>query len=128
MFCLLCGIYYFRSSWQLRDYDRGLPTLNAMERYRAEATEHFSVHGENEDDVETYFKSVILSYYIEGATINSENNDKRGANLTSLISYVTLTMILSIFSFIPFFIHQQELNQHEQSKAATSTSTTNAIR
>lgn len=31
VFCLLCGAYYFRSSWQLRDFDRGLPTLSELE-------------------------------------------------------------------------------------------------
>lgn len=123
---LLCGVYYFKSSWQLRDYDKGLPTLNALEGYRADATAHFSVHGENEDDAEIYFKAVILNYYIEGATVNTENNDKRGKNLTSLASYVTLTMILSVFSFVPFFVHQQELTHNEQSKTTTTPAAANA--
>ena len=38
IFCLLCGAYYFRSSWQLRDFDRGLPTLAELEKYRADVT------------------------------------------------------------------------------------------
>ncbi|MDU8616903.1 hypothetical protein RYA95_28390 [Pseudomonas syringae pv. actinidiae] len=71
MFCLLCGAYYFRSSWQLRDFDRGLPTLTDLERYRADAAAHFAVHGENQDDAEIYYKTIILSYYIEGATVNT---------------------------------------------------------
>lgn len=128
VFCLLCGAYYFRSSWQLRNFDRGLPTLSELERYRADATAHFAIHGENDDDAETYFKTIILSYYIEGATVNTVNNDKRGAKLVSLANYVTLTMILSVLSFVPFYTHQQELNQHEQSKAATSTTPSNALR
>jgi len=128
VFCLLCGAYYFRSSWQLRDFDRGLPTLTELEKYRAQATAHFAIHGENDDDAETYFKSIILNYYIEGATVNTVNNDKRGSKLVSLANFVTLTMTLSVLSFIPFYTHQQELNQHEQSKAATSTSTSNAVR
>ncbi|AQT97470.1 hypothetical protein B1R45_17280 [Pseudomonas azotoformans] len=128
VFCLLCGAYYFRSSWQLRDFDRGLPTLSELERYRADATAHFAVHGENDDDAETYFKTIILSYYIEGATVNTVNNDKRGAKLVSLANYVTLTMILSVLSFVPFYTHQQELNQHEQSKAASATAPSNALR
>ena len=81
MFCLLCGAYYFRSSWQLRDFDRGLPTLTDLERYRADAVAHFAVHGENQDDAEIYYKTIILSYYIEGATVNTVNNDKRGSLL-----------------------------------------------
>ncbi|OZY32383.1 hypothetical protein CJF36_12150 [Pseudomonas lundensis] len=128
VFCLLCGAYYFRSSWQLRDFDRGLPTLSELERYRADATAHFAVHGENDDDAETYFKTIILSYYIEGATVNTVNNDKRGAKLVSLSNYVTLTMILSVLSFIPFYTHQQELTQHEQSKTASATAPSNALR
>ena len=128
VFCLLCGAYYFRSSWQLRDFDRGLPTLCELERYRADATAHFAVHGENDDDAETYFKTIILSYYIEGATVNTVNNDKRGAKLVSLSNYVTLTMILSVLSFIPFYTHQQELTQHEQSKTASATAPSNALR
>lgn len=127
VFCLLCGAYYFRSSWQLRDFDRGLPTLKELENYRSQAITHFAVHGENDDDADTYFKSVILNYYIEGATINTENNDKRGSKLVSLANYVTLTMTLSVLSFIPFYTHQQDLNQHEQSKAAAAT-TSNALR
>ncbi|KAE9642629.1 hypothetical protein EJA70_18185 [Pseudomonas sp. PB103] len=128
VFCLLCGAYYFRSSWQLRDFDRGLPTLSELEMYRADATAHFAVHGENDDDAETYFKTIILSYYIEGATVNTVNNDKRGAKLVSLANYVTLTMILSVLSFVPFYTHQRELNQHEQSKTASATAPPNALR
>lgn len=60
-FCVLCGAFYFRSSWQLRDFDRGLPTSTDLENYRVEATSHFAVHGENSDDAETYFKAIILS-------------------------------------------------------------------
>ena len=128
LICLLRGAYYFWISWQLPDFDKGLPTLIAMEAYRADATAHFAIHGENTDDAETYFKSVILNYYIEGASVNTENNDQRGANLTSLASNVTLTMILSVFSFIPFYIHQQEPSPNEQPKAATASTTTNEIR
>ncbi|EGH74116.1 hypothetical protein PSYAR_26549 [Pseudomonas syringae pv. aceris str. M302273] len=127
MFCLLCGAYYFRSSWQLRDFDRGLPTLTDLERYRADAAAHFAVHGENQDDAEIYYKTIILSYYIEGATVNTVNNDKRGSLLVSLANCVTLTMILSVLSFIPFYTHQQELNQYEQPKAATATATSDAF-
>lgn len=128
VFCLLCGAYYFRSSWQLRDFDRGLPTLSELEAYRATTIAHFAVHGENDDDVEIYFKSIILNYYIEGATVNTVNNDKRGSKLVSLANYVTLTMILSVVSFVPFYTHQQELNQHEQSKTSTATAASNALR
>ncbi|WP_256574592.1 hypothetical protein [Pseudomonas sp. B15(2017)] len=128
VFCLLCGIYYFRSSWQIRDFDRGLPTLTELENYHAEATAHFAVHGENQDDAETYFKTIILNYYIEGATVNTLNNDKRGSKLVSLANSVTLTMIFSVLSFVPFYTHQQELNQHEQSKASTTSSTSDALR
>jgi hypothetical protein len=128
VFCLLFGAYYFRSSWQLRDFDRGLPTLIELEKYRSDATAHFAVHGENEDDAETYFRTIILSYYIEGATVNTVNNDKRGSKLVSLANSVTLTMIFSVLSFVPFYSHQQELNQHEQSKASTTSATTNALR
>jgi hypothetical protein len=128
VFCLLCGAYYFRSSWQLRDFDRGLPTLTDLERYRNDATAHFAVHGENPDDAATYYKTIILSYYVEGATVNAVNNDKRGSKLVSLANSVTLTMVLSVLSFVPFYTHQQELNQHEQSKAATAAATSNALR
>ncbi len=69
LMCMLRGAYYFWISWQLPDFDRGLPTLNDMEKYRADATAHFAIHGENDDDAENYFKSVVLSYYIEGASV-----------------------------------------------------------
>lgn len=128
VFCLLCGAYYFRSSWQLRDFDRGLPTLTELERYRVEATAHFAIHGENQDDAETYFKMIILSYYIEGSTVNTVNNDKRGSKLVSLANSVTLTMIFSVLSFVPFYTHQQELNHHEQSKASAPPAPSNALR
>ncbi|KOG04911.1 Uncharacterized protein ABJ98_2047 [Pseudomonas syringae pv. aceris] len=36
-------------------------------------------------------------------------------------------MILSVLSFIPFYTHQQELNQYEQPKAATATATSDAF-
>lgn len=128
VFSLLCGAYYFRSSWQLRDFDKGLPTLTDLERYRAEAEKHFAVYGENDDDAETYFKAIVLNYYIEGATVNTVNNDKRGAKLVSLANYVTLTIIFSVLSFVPFYTHQQELIKHERSETPTASTAANALR
>lgn len=124
---LVVGSWYFWSSWQLRAFDKGLPTLLELEDYRGKAEAHFSVYGENEDDAETYFKSVILGYYIEGATTNTKNNDKRTGYLASLASYVTLTIVLAVFSFLPFYLHQQEVKSHEQSEAAPATSTAHAL-
>ncbi|KTC23872.1 hypothetical protein AO392_00315 [Pseudomonas putida] len=127
MISLGCGAFYFWSSWQLREYDKGFPTLAELERYRAEAASHFALYGENPDDAETYFKSVILSYYVEGATTNTVNNDKRTAYLARLASYVTLTILLAVLSFLPFYIHQQEISAHEQSETATTTAAANAL-
>lgn len=126
---LLLGARYFWSSWQLKDYDKGLPTLAELDRYRIEAEKHFKQYGENPDDAETYFRSVIQNYYIEGSTTNTANNDKRATLLGSLASYVTLTIILALCSFLPFYIHHHpEANAHEQSETTTATTTTDEIR
>jgi hypothetical protein len=125
---LLCGARYFWSSWQLKDYDKGLPTLTELERYREASNNHFKIYGENVDDGDTYFRSVIQNYYIEGAATNTANNDKRAGYLGSLASYVTLTIILALCSFLPFYIHHHtEVIPNEQSETTTATAATNEI-
>jgi hypothetical protein len=126
---LLCGAKYFWSSWQLKDYDKGLPTLIELERYRETSNAHFKVHGVNLDDGDTYFRSVIQNYYIEGATTNTANNDKRAGYLGSLASYVTLTIVLALCSFLPFYLHHHpEATSHERTEAATSAATSDEVR
>lgn len=125
---LLCGARYFWSSWQLKDYDKGLPTLAELERYRTESDKYFADYGENPDDADTYFRSIIQSYYIEGSTTNTANNDKRTAYLGSLATYVTLTIILALCSFLPFYVHHHpEASSNEQSKTTTATAAANEI-
>ncbi|AHC32933.1 MULTISPECIES: hypothetical protein [unclassified Pseudomonas] len=126
---LLCGARYFWSSWQLKDYDKGLPTLIELEKYRESSNLHFKTYGKNPDDGDTYFRLVIQNYYIEGAATNTANNDKRTEYLGSLASYVTLTIILALCSFLPFYIHHHpEVSPNERSETtATATAATNEI-
>ncbi|PMY04252.1 hypothetical protein C1Y18_23580, partial [Pseudomonas sp. MPR-R5A] len=117
MLLLLCGARYFWSSWQLKDYDKGLPTLIELEKYRESSNLHFKTYGKNPDDGDTYFRLVIQNYYIEGAATNTANNDKRTEYLGSLASYVTLTIILALCSFLPFYIHHHpEVSPNERSE------------
>ncbi|WLH44303.1 hypothetical protein [Pseudomonas beijingensis] len=124
---LLLGALYFRAAWTLRDSDRGLPTLIDLETHRRSFSDDFEKYWDTPEEAEKHFKSLVINYYIEGATVNTENNDKRGVYLRSLANYVTAALFLSILSFLPFYVHQQEQAKNDPETATTATST-NALR
>lgn len=124
---LFLGGWYFRAAWTLRDSDRGLPTLIDLETHRRSFSDDFEKYWDTPEEAEKHFKSLVLNYYIEGATVNTENNDKRGACLRSLANYVTAALFLSVLSFLPFYVHQQEQTQNDP-KTTTAATATNALR
>lgn len=126
-FTLLIGASYFRAAWSLRDSDRGLPTLMELEMHRRSFSDDYEKYWDTRAEADAHFKSLVLNYFIEGATVNTENNDKRGIYLRSLANYVTVALFLSVLSFIPFYVHQQEQATND-SKAATATATSDALR
>ncbi|PMY76798.1 hypothetical protein C1X72_31775, partial [Pseudomonas sp. FW306-2-2C-D06B] len=123
---LLIGALYFRAAWSLRDSDRGLPTLMDLETHRLSLRSDYEKYWETPEEADAHFKTVLLNYFIEGATVNAENNDKRGIYLRSLTNYVTSALFVSVLSFLPFYIHQQEQTINDP-KATTATSTPDAL-
>lgn len=124
---LLIGALYFRAAWSLRDSDRGLPTLMELETHRRSFSDDYEKYWDTPEEADTHFKNLVLNYFIEGATVNTENNDKRGIYLRSLSNYVATALLLSVLSFFPFYIHQQEHAKNDP-KTATATTTTDALR
>ncbi|CAI8991035.1 DUF2207 domain-containing protein [Pseudomonas sp. IT-P44] len=124
---LVIGVMYFRATWTLRDSDRGLPTLVDLETHRRSFSDDFEKYWDSKEEADKHFKSLVLNYYIEGATVNTENNDKRGEYLRSLANYVTLALVLAVLSFFPFYIHHQE-QLIDDPKAATTSATADALR
>lgn len=123
---LLIGALYFRAAWSLRDSDRGLPTLMELETHRRSFRDDYEKYWDTPEEADAHFKSLVLNYFIEGATVNTENNDKRGIYLRSLANYVTAALFVSVLSFLPFYIHQQEQASND-SKTTTATSTADAL-
>jgi hypothetical protein len=124
---LLIGALYFRAAWTLRDSDRGLPTLIDLETHRRSFRDNYEQYWDTPEEADAHFKNVVLDYFIEGATKNTENNDKRGTYLRSLANYVTAALFASVLSFLPFYVHQQEQANNDP-KAATATATADALR
>lgn len=124
---LLIGALYFRAAWSLRDSDRGLPTLMELETHRRSFRDDYEKYWDTPEEADAHFKSLVLNYFIEGATVNTENNDKRGIYLRSLANYVTAALFVSVLSFLPFYVHQQEQARNDP-KATTATSTADALR
>ncbi|QXH54121.1 hypothetical protein KSS94_03515 [Pseudomonas fakonensis] len=124
---LLIGALYFRATWSLRDFDRGLPTLMELETHRRSFSDDYEKYWTNPEEADAHFKSLVLNYFIEGATVNTENNDKRGSYLRSLANYVTAALFLSVLSFLPFYVHQQE-QVNNGPKTATATTSADALR
>ncbi|MBK5003502.1 hypothetical protein [Pseudomonas sp. S32] len=123
---LLIGALYFRAAWSLRDSDRGLPTLMDLETHRLSLRSDYEKYWETPEEADAHFKTVLLNYFIEGATVNAENNDKRGIYLRSLTNYVTSALFVSVLSFLPFYIHQQEQTINDP-KATTASSSPDAL-
>lgn len=123
---LLIGALYFRAAWSLRDSDRGLPTLMELETHRRSFRDDYEKYWDTPEEADAHFKSLVLNYFIEGATVNTENNDKRGIYLRSLANYVTAALFVSVLSFLPFYIHQQEQTDNDP-KTATAASTADAL-
>lgn len=124
---LLIGTLYFRAAWALRDSDRGLPTLMELETHRRSFSDDFEKYWNTPEEANAHFKSLVLDYFIVGATINTENNDKRGIYLRALANYVTTALLLSVLSFLPFYVHQQEQANNDP-KTTTSTAAPDALR
>jgi hypothetical protein len=124
---LLIGALYFRAAWSLRDSDRGLPTLMELETHRRSFCDDYEKYWDTPEEADAHFKSLVLNYFIEGATVNTENNDKRGSYLRSLANYVTAALFVSVLSFLPFYIHQQEQANNDP-KTTTTASTADALR
>ncbi|WLG83697.1 hypothetical protein PSH97_21730 [Pseudomonas cucumis] len=124
---LLIGALYFRAAWSLRDSDRGLPTLMELETHRRSFRDDYEKYWDTPEEADAHFKSLVLNYFIEGATVNTENNDKRGIYLRSLANYVTAALFVSVLSFLPFYIHQQEQANNDP-KTTTTASTADALR
>lgn len=124
---LLIGSLYFRAAWALRDLDKGLPTLIELEAHRCSFSDDYEKYWDTPEEANAYFKSLVLNYFIEGATANTENNDKRGTYLRSLANYATTAIFLSVLSFLPFYVHQQE-QAKDDPKTATTTTAADAIR
>lgn len=124
---LLIGALYFRAAWSLRDSDRGLPTLMELETHRRSFRDDYEKYWDTPEEADAHFKSLVLNYFIEGATVNTENNDKRGIYLRALANYVTAALFASVLSFLPFYVHQQEQASNDP-KTTTATSTADALR
>lgn len=124
---LLIGALYFRAAWSLRDSDRGLPTLMELETHRRSFRDDYEKYWDTPEEADAHFKSLVLNYFIEGATVNTENNDKRGIYLRSLANYVTAALFVSVLSFLPFYIHQQEQASNDP-KTTTAAATADALR
>lgn len=124
---LFIGAMYFRAAWSLRDSDRGLPTLLDLETHRRSFSDNYEKYWDTPEQADEHFKGMVLNYFIEAATVNTENNDRRGIYLRSLANYVTAALLLSMLSFIPFYIHQQEQASHVP-KTATATAASIALR
>ncbi|MCU1775212.1 hypothetical protein [Pseudomonas sp. 13B_3.2_Bac1] len=123
---LLIGALYFRAAWSLRDSDRGLPTLMELETHRRSFSDDYEKYWDSPEEADAHFKSLVLNYFIEGATVNTENNDKRGIYLRSLANYVTAALFVSVLSFLPFYTYQQEQTINDP-KTSTAPTTADAV-
>lgn len=127
-FSAFVGGVFFRLSWSLRDFDKGLPTSLDLEVHRRSYTDNYENYWDNEDEAHANFRRIVFDYYIEGATVNAENNDKRGNYLKSLANCVTVSLFLAMMSFFPFYIHQQESMTNERAKTTSASTAPNEIR
>lgn len=118
---LFIGSLYFRAAWALRDSDRGIPTLLDLETHRRNFSDNYQIYWDTPEEADAHFKNLLQNYFIEGATINTENNDKRGIYIRSLSNYATAAILLALLSFIPFYTHQQENTRHDTEATATAT-------
>jgi len=96
------ALWHFRKAWIRGEYDYVIPVLRRLEEHlQKELKPYF---GSDNDGLNSYFEKVIYDYYVDGATINATNNDKRSQELDHLSKYVALCTALAMLSFIPFFI------------------------
>ncbi|MBD8614319.1 hypothetical protein IFT69_11360 [Pseudomonas putida] len=96
------ALWHFRKAWIRGNFDYVLPVLSRLEEHRErELKPYFQ---SDADGLDAYFQTVILDYYVKGATINATNNDERTNTIDQLSKFVALCAVLAMVSFIPFFI------------------------
>jgi hypothetical protein len=103
--CLVMGVWYFWRSWSVRLYDKAIPTLEVIRDYRQSMIELYSSFDDGLEETQIQLKALIASYYVQGASTNALNNDRRGQYLSNLQSFVASTIVFSLLSFLPFYIH-----------------------
>lgn len=99
--CILCALWSFKNAWSVRNQDLAIPVARELEAYRQEVVGCYT----EESEANEYFMSVVLRYYIEGATRNARNNDERSEYLNSLSKFVIYAIVLALLSFFPFYMH-----------------------
>ncbi len=103
--CLAVGVWNFWRAWNLRVFDKALSTLEEIEAYRVSM---LKLYAEFEDGVEETDKQMsifIYNQYVTGATTNALNNDRRLEYLNKLSTFMAVTMLLALLSFIPFYVY-----------------------
>lgn len=102
--CLLVSSWFFKAAWGRGSYDYVLPVLDVLEKYRVTLCSYYLGEPDAEKLCDTQYKEVIEQYYIKGGTTNAQNNDIRTNDLNQLSKFVLLSFVLSMLSFVPFYL------------------------
>lgn len=101
--CVGLGIYHFARAWRLRNVDLALPTSAKLEVHRQQLLDYYGPGAEGVAN--GFFIQTMADYYVMGASTNSINNDDRSGELDLLSKFVIWSIVLAVFSFIPFYLH-----------------------
>jgi len=100
---LVVAAWFFRKSW-FGHTDKLLPTANQTESYRQELVKLYAPYPNSVELVEKGMKKYLYDYYMQFSSVNTINNDSRSYNLYRTTVALTISVILSFCTFLPFYI------------------------
>lgn len=101
------ALFFFRYAWFGHE-DKLIPTPITLEDYRASLQKYYTDEENSEKKTEERLKNTVLNYYIEFASANANNNDKRAFNIYRTTVSLTVAVIFAFLSYIPFHINKND--------------------
>lgn len=115
------AFYYFRQCW-FGHTDQLIPTADVIENYYVSLLNHYSKYPNSSKNIENEFKEFIKNSFMNYATTNATNNDKRSFKLYKTTVSLTFSLVFAFFSLIPHTLHNLNVNTENQTKDSLSMS------
>lgn len=111
---LVSAFLFFRLCW-FGHTDQLMPTAQEIEDYYQVLKEHYKPYPDSKRHIADAFSRFLMAGYLQYATTNAVNNDRRTYRLYQTTVSITAALLFAFLSFIPFqfsAIAESYIKQH----------------